>query len=123
MADAARPLRPGRFFSEAELAAAANAAFERAKNRDGSKMTQADLAARLGVKQHTVSAALGYLDNPKNQTRGHRLRRRILRELSGLDVAGPYWFTQNRGEKPPGFDPFGELRPDLDGPPRKGKGD
>ncbi len=109
MADAPRPLRPGRFFSEAELAAAANAAFERAKNPDGSKMTQADLAGRLNVKQHTVSAALGYLDNPKNQRRGHDLRRRILRELAGLTVAGPYWLAQNPGEELPGFDPYTEL--------------
>lgn len=109
MADTSRPLRPGRYFTEAELAAAANAAFERAKNQDGSKMTQVDLAARLNVKQHTVSAALGYLDNPKNQTRGHALRRRILRELSGYAVAGPYFLVLDPGEQLPGFDPYAEL--------------
>ncbi len=91
-----RPLRTERYFTEAELAAAA----ERARLRH--KLTQAQLAARLGVQQHTVSAALDY---GSNSTRGHAIRRRILRDLDGLHIAGPYWLPVEPGKTPPGLDP------------------
>ena len=102
-ADSPRPLHKGRPRTEAEIAAAARAAVERAG------LTQAEIADRLGVKQNTVSAALGYLDNPKNRNRGHEIRRRILAELDGLDFAGPYFIPVAVNEIPPGYFAPGET--------------
>lgn len=88
-----RTLRPGRYYSEAELAAAASAALERASE------TQTDAAAALGLaKPNTVSMALALDPDPTRESgrpyrlrypkRGHRTRRAILRRYSGLTFSG-----------------------------------
>lgn len=90
-----RSLRPGRYYSEPELASAAAAALERAGE------TQTDAAAALGLaKPHSVSMALALEPDPdagdehgrpyrlRYPKRGHRLRRAILRRYSGLTFSG-----------------------------------
>ena len=88
-----RTLRPGRFYAEADLAAAAAAALER------EKVTQTAAAEALGLsKPHTVSMALA-LEPDREQPdgrpyvlrypgRGFKTRRAILSKWGGFDFDG-----------------------------------
>ena len=88
-----RTLRPGRYYDEADLAAAAAAALER------EKVTQTAAAAELGLKRpNTVSMALALEPDPgepdgrpyrlRYPGRGFTLRRRILTRYAGLTFDG-----------------------------------
>lgn len=96
----AKDLQPGRYFSEAELA-------EHAAYQMGlAGLTQTTMAERLSeeaaapVPRQAVHAALRMdPDNPGElayPTRGHNIRRAILRALTGYDFSGPW----TRAEKP-----------------------
>ena len=100
MKDKPGRVKTDRYSTEADLAEAARKATK--------GKTQEQIAAEYDVPQSVVSQALAYVDNPKNRTRGHALRRRILRRASGLTIAGPYWKPLNPGDTPPGYWPDGE---------------
>lgn len=87
MPDAPR-LRPGYHVSEADVAAAAKASL----HRHGYK-TQEEAAAWLGISQSTLSAALNPppAEGDRFKVRGHAIRRRILRDLDGIELEGPRW--------------------------------
>ena len=87
-----RTLRPGRYYDEADLASAADAALKR------KKVTQTAVAAELGLeKPNTVSMALRIKPDPDNPGgpyvlqypgRGFAIRRHILRRYAGLAFDG-----------------------------------
>lgn len=61
---------------------------ERAKaEREGAGLTQRELAERLGVTQGAISQA----ERDRDSTHMDRLRKRIIEELSGQKVSGPFW--------------------------------
>lgn len=94
-------LRAGRYYTEAELARAAREAIEGATNRDGSPLTQSDVARELKVSQSLVSQATRYDEREGNRQRGHQLRRLILRRWGNggsLRFAGPFWLAVGPNE-------------------------
>lgn len=126
--DPAPRIRAGRFYTEAEIAAAAAAAVKRADPKPKGP-TQQRLAAMFGVPQSLVSQAFRY-DREANRNRGHDLRRRILRALGGggsdVRFAGPFWLAVGPDNDPAdrfaaGEDAYphgdGTPLPDLDAAP------
>lgn len=101
--------RVGRPMTEAELTATARAAVDRQRKPDGSAYSQREVAAAFGVPQSVLSQALGYSRTESNRSRGHELRRRIIRAwhangTSRLSFAGPFWIPVG----PDGMDAPGE---------------
>ncbi len=90
MPDDPRPLRPGRYYSERELAEHALRAVDRVCGRGRRPFpSRAALADALGVTAPALSAALalGDPDRPAVEySRGHSVRRLILRRLLGFAV-------------------------------------
>lgn len=80
MPDDLRPLRPGRYFSESELADHARRVL------DMNGLTQAAAADRLGVHRQEVHMAVNF---DKYPDRGGSIRRRILAVLGHRRVSDP----------------------------------
>lgn len=78
-----RPLRTGRYYTEAEIAEHARRAADRAR-RD--YPTRGKLAEALGVPGSALSAALAYGDPSRpDYPRGKSVRRAVLRLLVGFE--------------------------------------
>ena len=101
--------RIGRPVTEAEMTALARSVVDRQKKPDGSRYTQTEVADAFGVPQSVLSQALGYSRSDSNRSRGHELRRRIIRAwhangTSRLSFAGPFWIPVG----PDGLDAKGD---------------
>ena len=92
------PLRVGRSYTEAELAAAADVALVKEFGETGRQTKAADA---LGFKSTSpISMALALVADPDNldgppvlqhPKRGHSVRRLILHRYAGRVFDGPYW--------------------------------
>lgn len=122
MADDEPPrIKATAYFTEADIAAAARHAVARRKNRDGSPVTQDDVARVFGTSQALVSQALGF-DSPtarvrSSTQRGAALRRRIVRawgDGGGVRFAGPYYRAVGPDDDDTGPGRFPPDRPPFD---------
>jgi hypothetical protein len=95
--DTLRPLRVGRYFTEAEIAEHARRAVAKALHRRDYP-TQGAIAAALGVSGPALSAALAYGDDSRQPyPRGKSVRRAVVRLLLRLDFAGEPSFAAVEG--------------------------